>query len=194
MQRRKRNAARVVCLFALICLLLAFFGGVALVNRYFPLRYIDVVNEYARTHDLEPELILAVIHAESRFNSDAISRVGASGLMQIMENTAYWLAPQIGLDGFNYEAQIFCPEINIRMGTFYLNMLINRFNDLDAAIAAYNAGSGNVGRWLSNPDYSSDGVTLDHIPFPETRNFVERVALNRQIYAVILRFPAIFRR
>jgi len=191
--KKKRRLAFKICLVALALLVIAVIAGVFLVNRYYPLRYLDIVNEHAEMFDLEPDLILAVIHAESRFNSSAVSRAGASGLMQIMESTAYWLAPQMGLDDFNYETQIFDPEVNIHIGTFYLNMLINRFGDVDVALAAYNAGSGRVRGWLGDPEFSEDGVTLDHIPFPETRNYIERVATNRRIYSIILRFPFLFR-
>jgi len=154
-------------------------------------RHTEIINKYAEEFDLEPELIFAVIHAESRFNENAVSRVGASGLMQIMEDTAYWLAPQAGISDFKY-SQILDPEINIRLGTFYLSLLYRRYGDINVALSAYNAGSGNVGRWLENPEYSSDGKTLDHIPFPETRNYVERVDVNRRIYSLILRFTNIF--
>ena len=191
--RKKRSIALKILLCAFVLFVIAIIGVIFLVNRYYPLRYVDLVNEHAEMFDLEPELVFAVIHAESRFNSSAVSRAGASGLMQIMESTAYWLAPQTGLDDFNYEDQIFDPAVNIRLGTFYLNMLIDRFGDVDVALAAYNAGSGRVRGWLGDPEFSEDGLTLDHIPFPETRNYIERVASNRRIYAIILRFPFLFR-
>jgi len=178
---------------AFILISLAVIGTVFVIQRYYPVRHIEIIHRYAEEFDLEPELIFAVIHAESRFNDNAVSRVGASGLMQIMEETAYWIAPMAGLYDFNYN-QIFDPEINVRLGSFYLSMLIRRYGDIEVALSAYNAGSGNVERWLNNPDYSLDGETLDHIPFPETKNYVIRVANNQRIYTVILRFINIFRR
>jgi len=167
-------------------------GAILLVNRYYPVRHVDTINRYAEIFDLDPVLIFAVIHAESRFNENAVSRVGASGLMQIMEETAYWIAPSAGLNDFHYD-QILDPEVNIRLGSYYLSMLLGRFGDLKVALAAYNAGSGNVERWLSNPEYSIDGKTLERIPFLETRNYVERVAENQRIYSIILRFANILR-
>ena len=177
-----------------VLIIIGLIGTIFMVNRYFPLRYVDIVNQHAQMHDLEPSLVFAVIHAESGFNSSAVSRAGASGLMQIIESTAYWLAPQIPMEEFNYTAQIFDPATNVRIGTFYLRMLYNRFGSIDVALAAYNAGSGNVSGWLSNPDYSSDGQTLDYIPFTETRNYVERVASNQRMYNIILRFEWLFGR
>jgi len=191
---RKKKVVVMILLIFFVCLAVAIIGGVTLVNRHYPLSYVDIVNEHAEMFDLDPVLIFAVIHAESRFNSNARSRAGASGLMQIMESTAYWIAPRIGLEDFNYENQIFDPSTNIHLGTYYLSMLIETFGDVEVALAAYNAGRGNVSRWLNNPDFSSDGITLDYIPFPETRNYVSRVADNQRIYAVLLRFPTLFQR
>ncbi|MDR2599514.1 MAG: lytic transglycosylase domain-containing protein, partial [Oscillospiraceae bacterium] len=163
------------------------------INHYYPMSYSDIIFENAREFDLEPELIFAVIHAESRFRANARSPVGASGLMQIMEDTANWIAPMAGIDDFNYSEQIMDPEINIRLGSFYLRMMLNRFEDLTVALSAYNAGSGNVGNWLNNPEYSSDGVTLDYIPFAETRNYIEKVERNMDIYRTLLNITSIFR-
>ena len=188
MQKKKKIFGKIVLLSILLCLVVTIVVGVFLINRHFPLHYVNIVNEHAEMFDLDPELIFAVIHAESRFNSNAVSRVGASGLMQIMEPTAYWLAPQIGLENFCYETQIFDPAINILIGTFYLRMLISRFDCVEVALAAYNAGTGRVNGWLSNPDYSIDGITLDYIPFSETRNYVDRVAFNQRIYRIMLKF------
>ena len=195
MRRKKRKSIAARILSGVIILaIIALAGTVFLANRYFPLRYVDIVNKHAEMHDLEPALLFAVIHAESGFNSDAVSRAGASGLMQIIESTAYWLAPQIPLENFNYETQIFDPATNIHIGAFYLSMLKNRFGSVEVALAAYNAGSGNVSGWLGNTEFSPDGQTLDYIPFSETRNYVERVAANRRIYEIILRFEWLFGR
>ena len=192
-RRRKSKAARIF-LAVFILLIVGLIGTVFVVNRYYPLRYADIVRQHAETYDLEPSLVFAVIHAESGFNSNAVSRAGASGLMQIIESTADWLAPQIPLEDFDYGAQIFDPATNIHIGTFYLRMQYDRFGSMDVALAAYNAGSGNVSNWLGNPEYSSDGQTLDYIPFTETRNYVERVASNQRIYDYILRFEWLFAR
>lgn len=188
-KRKSRTVRRVLVVVVLFAILI--IGTVVFVNRYYPVRYSEIVHRYAEKYDLEPALVFAVINAESGFRSNAVSRSGASGLMQIMEDTAYWLAPQIPLDNFSYD-QIFDPEINIQLGTFYLSTLRQRYGNLEVALSAYNAGSGNVRRWLDDPDFSSDGETLDHIPFPETRKYVERVNENMQIYSLLLRFLGIF--
>lgn len=155
-------------------------------NRYYPLPYIDIINECAEEYGLTQEFICAVIHAESKFNKEAISKKDARGLMQITERTAYWLAKELNIENFNYN-QIFDPEINIRLGCYYLSKLEKQYNDMDVALSAYNAGSGNVSTWLKNPEYSDDGKTLKYIPFQETRDYVKRVSYNQKVYSFILK-------
>jgi len=155
-------------------------------DRYYPIRYIDIINECAEEYGFTQEFIFSVIHAESKFNEEAVSKKDACGLMQITESTAYWLAKETNIENFNYN-QIFDPEINIRLGCYYLYKLEKQFNDMDVALSAYNAGSGNVENWLKNPEYSDDGKTLKYIPFQETRDYVKRVSDNQKIYAYILK-------
>ena len=186
MRKKKRGIFGMFVLIAFIVILLAVVCAAFLVNHYYPLRHLDIISKYAEDNGLNADFVCAVIHAESRFNENAVSNMGASGLMQIIEGTAYWLAPRAGIDDFDY-GQIFDPEINIRIGCYYLGMLERHFGDTEVALSAYNAGSGNVEEWLNNPEYSSDGKTLDYIPFPETRNYIQRVADSQRIYALILR-------
>jgi len=104
--------------------------------------------------------------------------------MQIMEQTADWAAEQIGIPGYDY-SRIFEPDINIQIGSWYINRLIGQFgNNLDTALAAYNAGSGNVSNWLR--DQGSSDFTLESIPFPETRNYVQRVRAYQEVYRILL--------
>jgi soluble lytic murein transglycosylase len=106
--------------------------------------------------------------------------------MQIMPDTATDIARRMGMTDFDAD-DVFSPEINIAMGSFYLNHLNNIFGCEELALAAYNAGQGNVSGWLANPRYSPDGVSLDVIPFSETENYLRRVNRFRQIYEIILR-------
>ena len=178
---RKAIVGVVVCL-----IILASIGGAMLVVRYFPLRHAGIIEKYSAQYGLDPAFVCAVINAESRFNDNAVSSAGASGLMQIMEDTAYWIAPQAGLTDFSYD-QIFDPEVNIRLGCYYLSAYLNRFGSLENALCAYNAGGGRVESWLANPEYSSDGKNLDVIPFTETRDYVERVFTRMRVYEILLK-------
>ena len=189
--KQKRGGVKKVILIIVIVILLAALCVFFLARRYYPLRYYDIIEKYAGEYSLDPELVCAIIHTESRFNENAVSSRGASGLMQIMEDTAYWIAPMAGLENFDY-GQIFDPEINIKLGCFYLNMLEKQFGDTKTALSAYNAGSGNVNGWLGDTRYSSDGKTLDYIPFSETDNYVKRVASSEKIYSIIVKFAFIF--
>jgi len=149
-------------------------------EQRFPLLYEELIFHYSEARDLDPFLVMGLIRAESTFRSQVTSPVGASGLMQIMPTTGEWLAERMEI-AFT-EADLFNPAYNIRMGTYYLRLLINMFGYVDTALAAYNAGMGNVGNWLGDDRYSADGYTLHTIPFPETREYVERVNRYMEIY------------
>ncbi|MCL2500210.1 MAG: lytic transglycosylase domain-containing protein [Defluviitaleaceae bacterium] len=169
-----------------IAFLLAVGVGVAGIRIRFPVHHMRYVN--ANAGDIDPSWIYAVIMAESGFRENAESPRGAQGLMQIMPATAEWLAGLMGIRGFEPE-DIWRPDVNIAMGSFYLNRLAETFGgDMRLALAAYNAGQGNVRSWLTNPEYSADGKTLDVIPFKETYNYINRVEFNQRVYAFILRF------
>ena len=182
-----RKIAMIVLFVLLAVVVVAAVCGYILVRRYYPLRYLDLVYEYADEYDLEPALVCSVINVESGFRSGAVSSQGATGLMQITEGTAYWIAEKIGIKGFDY-ADITDPRLNIEIGCYFLSMLYREYGDMDVALCAYNAGSGNVNEWLHDERYSKDGDTLDEIPFPETREYVRRISDRQRVYAVLLRF------
>lgn len=139
----------------------------------YPVLYSDIVATCADEFGVPEEMIFAVIHTESNFASDAVSRVGAKGLMQIVDETNEWIAFRLGEEPMN--ERLFEPAFNIRRGTWYLSYAYSKYGSWEVALAAYNAGIGNANKWLENPNYSSDGVTLDVIPFGETREYVKRV-------------------
>lgn len=183
--RRKGKTRKIISWFISAAVLMGVlvYAGV---NQYYPLQYMDIINRYSAEYGFTSEFICAVVHAESKFKAEAVSGKGASGLMQITERTAYWLAQEMDLEDFNY-SQIFDPEINIRLGCYYLNRLVNQYGSMEVALSAYNAGSGNVTKWLGNAEYSDDGIELKYIPFQETKDYVKRIMSNQKIYAVIIR-------
>jgi soluble lytic murein transglycosylase len=165
----------------LLFLTTALTGGFFAYRKImYPMKYTEQVGAAAVEFDVDPVLIMSVINVESRFNPRALSHKGASGLMQLMPMTAVWIADEIGLS-FNPE-MLFDPQTNIRMGTFYLKHLLDRFGDADTAAAAFNAGETTVSKWLRSPDYSADKKTLQNIPYPETRSYVQKVRRNRTVY------------
>lgn len=149
-----------------------------------PLYYADYIVQYAAAQDIDPALIAAVILCESSFNPQAESRLGARGLMQLMEDTAEWVAHKLDEDDESYSFdRLYDPETNIRFGAWYLGYLSRRFNgDPKKIVCAYHAGQGNVDSWLSNPQYSSDGVTLEVIPTSDTSAYAGRVLRAMTVY------------
>lgn len=149
-----------------------------------PLVYADLITQYAGSQSLDPALVSAIILCESSFDPQAESRLGARGLMQLMEETAGWVAHKLGEDDAAYTFdRLYDPETNIRYGTWYLAYLSRRFDgDAKKIVCAYHAGQGNVDAWLKNPQYSSDGVTLDVIPTDDTATYASRVLRARDVY------------
>ncbi len=102
--------------------------------------------------------------------------------MQLVPATASWTADKIGLSPFD-DTMLFDPEVNIRLGCWYLGYLRRQFpEDIELVLASYNGGIGNVKKWLANKNYSKDGLSLDYIPFNETRNYVATVIKTMEIY------------
>ncbi|WP_297711891.1 lytic transglycosylase domain-containing protein [Clostridium sp.] len=166
----------------LLLVIVILIGGKYIIKKYlYPYKYEEIVNKYSYEYNLDPFLVLAVIKTESNFNIDVESSKGAKGLMQIMDSTGEWIASKLEIDDFNAN-MLYDPEINIEFGCWYLNNLLEEFGDLSLALAAYNGGSGNVTKWLNNPEYSSDGENLTYIPFKETKKYVDKVSTRYNVY------------
>jgi Transglycosylase SLT domain. len=147
----------------------------------YPTKYMDIVERYAVEYGIDPYLVLAVIKAESNFNPEAKSSKGAIGLMQIQPDTGKWIAENLGIENYN-EDLLYNPEVNIRFGCWYINNLNSEFKDPVLVFAAYNAGRGNVQKWLNDKEYSDDGEKLKSIPFKETRDYVDKIIRNYHIF------------
>lgn len=150
-------------------------------KSFYPLKYNDYVTEASNKYNVEPSLIYGIIKTESEFDETAESNAGAIGLMQIMPETFEWLQTYTD-DEYMTKNDLYSPKNNINYGTFFISYLLKKYKTEREAICAYNAGMGNVDKWLKNPDYSSDGKTLDYIPFTESRNYVEKVLKSRDMY------------
>ena len=183
---RKRSQRRRRALVITGTVLVGALGGFLLVNsdRFqrtleevtLPLQHEDIIRQQAAEKDVPADLIAAVIYNESRFR-DQTSHAGARGLMQITPSTAKVIESLSGGQTFKFD-DLSDPDINIRYGTFYLHYLIQKFGDNEiAALAAYNAGETNVANW------GGSSLSLDDIPFPETRDYVENVLEKRDEYA-----------
>ena len=146
----------------------------------YPLKYKNQINKYALQYNLSSALVASVINTESSFDKNATSIKGACGLMQIMPTTGQYIAENLG-QTFNID-NLYNPDTNIQYGCYYLNYLFDKFKDQRVVLASYNAGEGVVSNWLKDSRYSQDGVTLQHIPYQQTRQYVDKVNQNINIY------------
>ena len=147
----------------------------------YPQKYGEYVSKAAGDYNLPPELIYAVIRTESGFNPDAESSAGARGLMQLMPSSFEWLQEKRGETGKYTSDSLFDPAVNIDYGAYLLRYFYDCYGTEQCAVAAYNAGFV-VSDWLADPNYSTDGVTLSSIPYPETSNYVEKVENAKSVY------------
>lgn len=177
-KRRRKFSVFIILATVLISAVLLADSAV---RTLYPLKYSELVQKYSEQYDLDPYLVFAIIKAESSFRHTAVSRKNARGLMQITEGTGKWSADSIGLKDYTAD-MLFDPETNINIGCWYLARLYYEFGDTDLVLAAYNAGSGNVSRWLKNKELSPSGETLDKIPFRETEKYLKKVRNNYLIY------------
>lgn len=182
-KKKKRIKWGRLLILLLMIILILNFGNIA--RRIYPAKYTDHINKYATMYQVDPYLVMSIIKAESNFKADAVSHKNATGLMQIIEPTATWLAERMELSDFQYN-DIKDPELNIRMGCYYISYLLSLYDgNTDAAIAAYNAGEGVVNGWLTDTEYSTDGKNLTYIPYPETRYYITKVNNNQKVYKVL---------
>lgn len=147
----------------------------------YPTDYSEYVEKAASDYGLEPSIIYSIIRTESNFNPDAQSNAGAYGIMQIMPSSFDWLQELRGEEG-KYDADtLFEPEICIDYGSYLLKYFYDYYGNEQCAVAAYNAGFV-VSDWLADPQYSSDGETLNDIPYPETNDYVTKVQSAKEMY------------
>jgi soluble lytic murein transglycosylase len=138
----------------------------------YPLRYEQIVRGHAKNYRLDPALLAAVIYQESKFEPEAKSGAGAIGLMQLQPETARGIAIRTGGSRFQ-TSDLYNPEINVRYGSWYLRHLLNKYDDEELALAAYNAGQSNVDTWRAEGK---------GIQFSETRAYVDRVEELKEVY------------
>ena len=152
-----------------------------------PIYYKDLIEQYAAENNLKPAFVAAIILTESSFRTDAESSVGARGLMQLMPDTAEWIAGKLDMDYFHFDF-MYDAEMNIRFGTWYLGYLSRLFRGDPVSVAsAYHAGQGTVTRWLSDESKTRDGVSLnlDSLSDGPTKTYAGRVTQAYAIYEAL---------
>jgi peptidoglycan lytic transglycosylase len=181
-RRRLGAAAFVAALVALAVVVLWPTAHDAVQEIALPLRHDDIIRQQAREKDLDPTLVAAVIYAESRFRDGQRSPAGAVGLMQLTPQTARFIAQKSGATSFRLD-DLDTPQVNISYGSWYLRYLLDRYGGNEPfALAAYNGGEGNVDRWIVRARERDEALTVDAIPFAETREYVRRVEAAREQY------------
>ena len=182
---------RCIVIFLLVILLMTLCG-VGVIRYNLPTMYSDIVDKYGTLYGVKKSLIFAVIKVESNFEKYAQSEQNAKGLMQLLDNTAIWL------NNGNSDINLFDPSTNIALGAKYISYLMHKYeNRLVETLAAYNAGEGNVDRWLKRLLHKRTIVkasidtreeiclTAQDIPFKETREYVVKVQKYQNYYEKI---------
>ncbi|MDY6084399.1 MAG: lytic transglycosylase domain-containing protein [Dialister sp.] len=158
-------------LVALLCCL--YLSIVTHPDYYHPSPSVSrLISLYCNIYDVKPSLVEAVMLTESKFDEKAVSHVGAVGMMQLMPDTAEWISNESGLPASELEN----PEQNIPLGIWYIRFLLDKYEQNEVlALAAYNAGRGNVDEWMREWGWTTGFTNVSKIPFPETREFVKSV-------------------
>lgn len=167
-------------LISVLTLSVIFLGTVSILKVLYPTDYTKFVEIYSKENNLSVSFVFAVIECESGFDKNAVSSVGARGLMQIMPETFFWLQSKTGEN--LSDDDLYDPETSIKYGCYFYSILMNEFENEETAVAAYHAGMGNVRKWLQDERYSLDGKTLYDIPFPSTKSYVHKVMKTKNIY------------
>jgi len=182
---RLKNKKILVCgliILILIVFLMVFKNKIQRI--FYPKSYEEFVSMYSDEYGVDENLVFAVIKAESNFQEDAVSHKDALGLMQIMKETAEDVARKynIEIDFNNSEKEILNVQNNIKIGTKYLAVLLEKYKNKEVAVAAYNAGIGTVDNWIEKGIIKSDGSDIENIPYKETNNYVRKILRNYKIY------------
>lgn len=181
--RKKRTFAVLLLTF----LLFLFMNSPLLGKWMYPVKYQKEIGTYAAQYQVDPYLVASIIRVETNYRSGKTSRVGAIGLMQIMPDTAYWIFERREFSNLTLN-HLENSEENIKIGTWYLHWLSEQFQgNWVAVIAAYNAGPGNVAKWLQQKQWDGTLEGAGNIPFGETRHYVQRVAYFYKKYKEVYR-------
>lgn len=180
MIRKNAKKLLIVLVAIILIIIVAICINKLMIKILYKKDYSEYVSKYSLAYEVDKNLIYALIKAESNFEADAASLKGAQGLMQLMYSTAEDVAKKNGIE--LTEENILNPDININIGTKYISTLLEKYECVEIALAAYNAGSGNVDKWISNGKIKADGSDIENIPFKETNNYVRKIMRDYKIY------------
>ncbi len=151
----------------------------------FPQPYWSDITQDSQASGVDPYLVASLIRQESEFNAGAVSRANAYGLMQLLPSVGKVIAKRQGVKGFN-ASQLLNPAVNLRLGTVNLREVIDRYGgQIEYTLAAYNAGDVPVRQWMASSDYKDVPEFVESIPYTETRDYVQAILRNREMYRAI---------
>jgi soluble lytic murein transglycosylase len=155
----------------------------------FPRPYWPDLKKYSLANQLDPYLVASLIRQESEFNPLAVSRANAVGLMQLLPKTGKLVAHQESLKRYN-PSELFTPTVNLQLGTRYFRGMVDKFGgSFEHALAAYNAGSDRVEDWMGQGPYRDSPEFVESIPFTETREYVQAIMRNANVYRQLYGTP-----
>ncbi|WP_338044779.1 lytic transglycosylase domain-containing protein [Paenibacillus lignilyticus] len=167
---------RVILIITLAFVVLLFVRSEWMSHWMYPVHFREDIVISADNYKLEPHLVAAIIRVETNYKTGVVSRKGAIGVMQLMPDTANWIIQKGGFGKISTEAISNRADVSIEIGAWYLNALNQQFDgNMYTVIAAYNAGPGNVSRWLADGTWDGKLETVDQVPFGETRHYIQRV-------------------
>lgn len=185
----KSKSSKIVkslLIFFIIILLLCLLIYFVLKNFIYPLKHFDIVKREAAANNIDPYLILSMIKAESGFNKNAVSHKQAKGLMQIVDSTAEDIKERLNIEVDNDD--LYDEETNIKLGCKYMSYLIDKYDgNYYIAVCAYNAGLGNVDKWIEQGIVPKDLDTHTNItlPFKETTKYLNKVISSYKMYRLL---------
>lgn len=175
----------IISVFSIVIILILLFSIVRIqdiiIKAIYPQKYSEYVEKYALEYGVDSMLVYAIIKAESNFKPNIKSSSNAMGLMQLLDETAKETAKKIGID--YTEGCLYDPETNIRLGIKYYSELLEEYdNNYMLALTAYNAGTGNLKKWIEQGIINPDGSNIEDIPYKETNNYVRKIVRDYNIY------------
>ena len=181
-QTIRKNAKKLLTILITIILtiIVVICINKLMIKTLYKKEYSEYVSKYSQEYGVDENLIYALIKAESNFEADAVSNKNAHGLMQLLPSTAEEVANKNEIE--LTEQNILEPETNINIGTRYISTLLEKYEYIEVALAAYNAGIGNVDKWINNGTIKADGSDIENIPFKETNTYVRKIMRDYKIY------------
>ena len=178
---------KIILVFSIILLIImsiTIFNSNKILKIIYKKDYSEYVEKYAKENNIDPLIIYSIIKAESNFEKNAVSNKGATGLMQLLDETANEVARNEALE-YNSAETLYNPEKNIRLGVKYYATLNDELGNYIIALAAYNAGIGTVNNWIKQGIIKKDGSDIENIPYKETNMYVRKILNNYNMYKKI---------